>query len=198
MKKIIIYVLLLSFFVVRTMYDQKFIPSKETCGATISLREGAKMNDFQRGLQCMISGYKNVYFGPTEDPGKTARLPNGIKKILVLDGESLILYTPQGEKNAKLLEHYLNYKYKKLNHFMKIFKDYEKPQKKYEKIYSKNDYLIGHLLGYSENDIEFFYTRNKQHSKYESDRKKSEKFIDNPGDFLVWHDNFNKHYSPLS
>lgn len=154
MKKILL--LLMSLFalgilVVTKRKNNSFAPSPTACGAAIS-RNGIIEDSFERGVQRMLAGHKDVYFGNIAGiiydriPEQYAK--QEIQLITLPDG-GFILYTKKGAHNAKL--------------FAKQFEDESA---------RKNHYLAGHLLGYSEEDIKYFYERNK-FANYEQDKSQA-------------------------
>lgn len=131
----------------------KKTPSKENCGAAVSKR-GLVADTFERAIECMKAGYKDVYLGgisgviyeriPEEYDSKKIQL------IILPDG-GFILYTKKGEKNAELLAKAIEEKY-------------------------HNAYLRGCLLGYDEEDIKYFYERDKDQT-FNEDKAAAQKWI---------------------
>lgn len=123
-----------------------FIPSKETCAATARRELRGEIVDINDSIACMISGFKNIYWGsvPEIDHVDAKFLPlekHGIKQIVVdprysFGSGGLLLYTPAGEKNAKL--------------FLKMLEQAFKRGR-------LNEYLARTLLGYSQKDVEDYY-----------------------------------------
>lgn len=153
---------------------QKFIPSAQTCGAAIK-KEGqeAVVDDINHRIACMIAGFKDIYWGAASELNTIDEqflpLENySIGKIIIPAAlnfgvaEGLLLYTPQGEKNARL--------------FMRMLQQAINQKKLYKGGTLYNEYLAGMLLGYFEQDIEHYY---KDVIKGESaeDKKKAEEFI---------------------
>lgn len=142
-------------------------------------------------IACMLAGYKNIYFGNLDEIDS---ISTSIKELLKLknykyitDNESdseplyrpLILFTPEGKKNALLLLKSLEFTL-------------------------SNDYLRGHLLGYSDEDIFAFYKfKSEEAKKYKSEsreadfefanqRKEAEKWIEENGSDIEEWANANK------
>lgn len=137
----------------KKMYANKFIPSAAHCGAALSSR-GQQDDTFERGLACMLAGHKKVYLGNVAGI-LYERIPEQyaskqIQAFYLADG-NFILYTDDGVKEAKLLAEQINSSY-------------------------QNHYLSGKLLGYSEDDISFFYNRNHIDT-FEQDKKAASKWI---------------------
>ncbi len=124
-----------------------FIASAENCGASISAR-GIQVDTFLRGLACLKAGYKDVYvgniIGVLFEYISEEYAKKEIQIILEPDGK-FILYTQKGARSAQFL---VKAREENIN----------------------NDYLIGHLLGYKEEDIKFFYDRN-QIKTFDQDKK---------------------------
>ena len=138
----------------------QFKATEKTCGAAVA-QEGQEsvIDDINSRVECMIHGFKNVYLGFSNTELNELRdeykpLSKYSIKILTIPG-GFILYTPVGEKNARLLAKYRT------------------------KITRENHYLQGLLLGYKIPDIEYFYNRLKSQQRFlESDKEAAYKFIE--------------------
>ncbi len=140
-------------FFVNVLALENFVPSKETCGAAIR-QEGqeAVKDNINHALACMIRGFKDVYWGAeseleTIDEKFLPLEQYAIKKLFtdpqVTFGQTLLLlYTPRGEKNARL--------------FLRMLEQSIKQKKIYKDAFY-NEYLAGMLLGYSPEHIEHYY-----------------------------------------
>lgn len=133
-----------------------FIPTAQDCGAAINPR-GRLVDDFERGIKCMLAGHKDVYLGNIAGV-IYERIPKQYEskeiQLIRLPEGGFILYTKKGERNARLLE--------KLDS---------------ENInIRRNDFLAGYLLGYAEEDIKYFYDQNKI-STFEQDKTNAMKWI---------------------
>jgi hypothetical protein len=135
-------------------FYNKFVPLPENCGAAMSAR-GIQAGTFLNGLACLKAGYKDVYLGNIVTvlfeyiPEEYAK--KEIQIIVEPDG-NFILYTQKGAQNAQLLV-----------------------KAREENI--SNDYLNGHLLGYKEEDIKFFYDRN-QITTLDQDKKDATEWLE--------------------
>lgn len=157
-KRYLLLAITIAIFIIFIWYknNYSFIPSVKTCGAAIN-RDEVKIEDsFERGIQCMLAGHKDVYYGNVAGiiydriPEQYAK--REIQLITLPDG-NFVLYTKKGERNAHL--------------FAKQDQD---------ELSRKNHYLTGHLLGYSEEDIKYFYERNK-FANYEQDKNEAIKWL---------------------
>lgn len=135
--------------------NYSFIPSAQTCGAAVT-PEGTIPRGFEEEIKCMLAGHKDVYFGNIANVIHD-RIPEQYAKqeiqLIILPEGNFVLYTKKGEQNAHL--------------FAKQDED---------ELLRKNHYLTGHLLGYSEEDIKYFYEKNKFQA-YEQDKKAAENWI---------------------
>jgi hypothetical protein len=91
-----------------------FIPTKEACGAAINEKNIATYKNINDAFNCMLAGYKNVYWG---DEKELEELSSGSKKLLddklikkiilpariLQSSRQIIFYTTHGEQNARLL-----------------------------------------------------------------------------------------------
>ena len=144
--------ILFIFLLVRN-FSNKFIPTAKTCGAAIS-RQQLIVDTFDRGIQCLLAGYKNIYLGNLAGI-LYEYMPKQIDAqeihVLVLDDGEFILYNAKAEENARLLAQQTKEKY-------------------------INPYLDGKLLEYTPEDIKFFYERNKRPG-YEQDKVAAEQWL---------------------
>jgi putative endonuclease len=153
-----------------------FIPSEQCCRAGRNAENDYNGNDeVNCRIKCMIAGYKKVYWGTKRDLSYiaeeflplerlgiyTIQVENGINFNKRLDDCGVILYTCEGKSQALMLEKYEH-----------IFarKRTRNPSK------DLNHYLIGVLLNYRYEDIEYFYTINKITS-FTKDKEKAERFL---------------------
>lgn len=155
-KKIYLYLALaLAIVIIIIAYNRiyTFIPSAKNCGPAINL-QGQGADTFERGIQCMLSGYKNVYLGDISSI-IYERIPEHYAsreiQLITLSNGGFILYTQKGKNNAHLLE-------------LALKGDF------------KNDYLMGYLLDYPEEDIRYYYDRNKI-TTFEQDKANSLKWV---------------------
>ena len=174
---------------------QEYQPSLNKCRPNV---RSSETEGYERGetilkplynsngsIVCMLAGYKNVYFGNLDELDSISA---SIKELLKLknykyitNNESslepverpFILFTPDGRKNALLLLKSLE---------LRI-----------------NNYLQGHLLGYSDKDISALYKWQSQEIekyksspieadlRFENDRKEALKWIEeNSSDIEEW------------
>lgn len=119
-------------------------PTGEKCGAAISLsKRGSFSGTARLNITCLIEGTRKIAWNTLKDVkdelideyNTFAQLIKS-EQIQELDGLS---YRPEGKRNTLL--------------FIKQKWIYEHDD------FSANDFLQGYLLGYDENDIEFFYQR---------------------------------------
>lgn len=167
-------------FNISNNWYKDFIPSKECCGAARNAKNDYidyfdEINEINCRIKCMVAGYKKVYWGierelsyiaeeflPLENLGiRIIRVENGINFNNNLEEKSIILYMPAGKEEALMLEEYEHVFAKKYSH---------NPKKEL------NHYLIGKLLNYNYEDIEYFYTANKI-KDFEKDKEKAERFL---------------------
>lgn len=131
-----------------------FIPSAQTCGAAVK-REGTTPASFEQAIQCMLAGYKDVYLGNVAG-FIFERIPDEYTKqeiqLITLPNGNFLLYTQKGERNARLLE--------------KAIKEEARNSDSFDE---RNHYQFGHLLGYREDDIQYFYEKNNL-ANYEQDK----------------------------
>lgn len=118
--------------------------SKATCGGAISL---SKRNNFagtsRLDMACLLQGYRSVIWETLQDVKSELLNEYALfeqlakaENIQEIDG---VLYRPEGKRNALL------------------FVKRRLLDKKSDSL--ANHFLQGHLLGYDEKDIEFFYQR---------------------------------------
>lgn len=125
----------------RPLYYKNPLP--EQCGAAIN-ESTYRIDSIYQALEGMRVGYKHIYLGFSRSltPDIEPHIEALGAKYLILerpsDGFGLILYTSDGERNALLLQKY-------------------QLQKKVA--FERNDYLVGKLLNYEEEDIKYFYKR---------------------------------------
>lgn len=115
-------------------------------------------------IACLVAGFKDVYLMSNED--ELQSMDPHLKALLTplhidhikLDKEHAIIYTPRGQRNALLLAEI------ELKKLINIYST-EKTAQGYRiiaveqmaKDTESSTYLIGLLLGYKEEDIEFFH-----------------------------------------
>ncbi|CAN5184595.1 hypothetical protein BH09DEP1_BH09DEP1_3910 [soil metagenome] len=141
--------------------NYSFIPSAKTCGAAVN--PNAQLEDtFERAIECMLAGHKDVYWGNIngilQERAPQQFADREIQAIYLPFG-SFILYTKKGDQTAHLLE--------------QLIQEEDKHGFAFEQ---KNHYLFGRLLGYSEEDIKYFYERTKLAS-YDQDKNKAIRWI---------------------
>lgn len=159
-----------------TYISSKYKPSKNHCRAIVNPDIAVTEDRDNFEIACMILGYKNIYY--TKWPQIVRKIDpilkqcikeKKIKKIFysqyylskakIIDNEvimipafieekKLLIYTPEGKKNALL--------------FLK--KDLESNIKEFQEpgswLEEENHYLAGLLLEYNQKDITFFYMLN--------------------------------------
>jgi hypothetical protein len=160
--------------------SQEFIPSKKTCGAAVT-EQGTLVKDINNVIACMLKGYKSVYLGyphniveilpdylPLENLGIHIIKFKAFSLATQSDNfERVLLYTDEGCDNALLLKKYIE---------QRAQKDKEDWQAN-SSISEPNHYLMGHLLGYDEADISYFYEKNG-FADFETDKLNAFEFID--------------------
>ena len=122
--------------------EENLNPSINECGAAIS-RTHPRRDTINQALACMKNGFKSVYWGYGEDLENEFIAPelrnfySTVNKLTIPVG--YLLYTHEGARNALLIRKY--------------FLERNLP------FMTNNPYLLGTLLGYTEDDILFFYQR---------------------------------------
>jgi hypothetical protein len=140
--------------------SEHFVPSEKACGAAIKAGgEHIRQRTTDDQIKCMIAGYKDVYEGRIDELAlinKQYSLETLGIKVLSKDNH-LILYTPAGEMNARLLLHSLG------------------------RAHVGSFYVEGILLGYSQEDIKAFYDdynkRSGSNFDFEKNKKEAAEFI---------------------
>jgi hypothetical protein len=127
----------------------KHKPSKVRCGAAAhegidpSNPSATRVKDNVEGrLTCMITGFKDVFWGSPTEIKRSPELNQLLEKYKI---NTFILETPQGHKEL-ILYTAKGKKYAEL--LIKLMIESE---------LTPNRYLRGHLLGYDDKDIEYFY-----------------------------------------
>lgn len=148
-----------------TESDVPFIPTQQNCGAAITRNQPLMIDTVERAIACIQAGYKHIYWGDQEEiDQKFPHLSNKDIKFLNVPNKQRIIYTQKGCLSAHLLADYLTEYFKTIQR-LKKFKDPTLAQKQQlehlDSFNGRNHYLIGQLLQYNEDDIKYFYERNK-------------------------------------
>ncbi len=164
-------------------------PSKYSCGAKIKSGGFSIASTLENEIQCMLAGYKKIFHNTSSTKPeeilsivnriKQEEFPNSdviIKHIIyeqnippafahIIKDKDIILFTPDREQETNLLINFRNNPLFESNNDEGI-----------------NDYLVGRLLGYDEEDIEYYYHIDDQLEKYlEEDKANAEKILKDHG-----------------
>lgn len=123
-------------------------PSDNQCGAAITVNIERYDNIYQ-ALECMKAGHKHIYLGDllSLTPDLELQIKAMELKQIILADSDFILYTKGNERNALLLQ-------KQQLEFRNAIKNNFDPMH-----IINNNYLLGKLLNYDEDDIKYFYKR---------------------------------------
>lgn len=144
-------------------------PSQNNCGAAIS-KEYLREDNINQALACMEAGFREVYYGSTEQisdiaPELKQFYEKSVNKLEFYADipqnnlKSLIIYTKRGEKNALMLQKY--YLEGSLTSYCANVRAKIDPASipflREVLALGGNSHIMGTLLGYAPNDIIFYY-----------------------------------------